>query len=157
MLFKRFVGDATGTQVSLFLTCLGFLNIFILWPIVMIFHFTKYELIDWSNMPWLFLNGTGIVVLLFNFLINFGIALTYPLFISIGTVLGIPINAGADAVFRGADFGKYKIIAACLIVIGFVFMLLPDHYEDKLLRRTQTDKDGDLPLDYVEVDRATDS
>ena len=108
-------------------------------------------------MPWLFLNGTGIVVLLFNFLINFGIALTYPLFISIGTVLGIPINAGADAVFRGADFGKYKIIAACLIVIGFVFMLLPDHYEDKLLRRTQTDKDGDLPLDYVEVDRATDS
>ena len=30
----------------------------------------------------------------FNFLVNFGIAVTYPLFIALGTVVGIPLNAG---------------------------------------------------------------
>ena len=29
-----------------------------------------------------------------NFLINFGIAVTFPLFIALGTVVGIPLNAG---------------------------------------------------------------
>ena len=132
VLFKRVVGNATGSQVSLFLSCLGVLDLLFLWPIIVVFHFTKYELIDWGDMPWLFLCGTGFLALIFNFLLNFGIALTYPLFISLGTVLGIPINALADLVFRGKDFGPFKIIAAVFIVLGFLFMLLPDEYEDTL-------------------------
>ena len=107
-------------------------------------------------MPWLFLNGTGVVSLFFNFLINFGIALTHPLFISIGTVLGIPVNAGADAIFRGADFGKYKMISAFLIVTGFLFMLVPEDIENKLWCRNQKNADN-LSLDYIELHSTPDS
>ena len=71
---------------------------------------------------------------MFNFLINFGIAFTYPLFISLGTVLGIPINALTDFFFRGAEFGSYKIVAAFSIIIGFLFMLIPNEVEENLQR-----------------------
>ncbi|KAK3722097.1 hypothetical protein QZH41_019841, partial [Actinostola sp. cb2023] len=130
--FKKVVGDATASQVSLFLSLLGLLDTVLLWPIIVVFHFTCYELINWSNMPWLYLCGTGLLALIFNFLLNFGIALTYPLFISLGVVLGIPLNALADAIIREKGFGVFKIVAAILIIVGFVLMLIPDQYEDKL-------------------------
>ena len=119
-------------QVSLFLSCLGLLSTLLLWPIIVIFHFTRYEEITWGNIPWKYLCGNAFLGIIFNFLINFGIAFTYPLFISLGTVIGIPINALTDVLFRGAAFGSYKIVAAFYIVIGFLFMLLPKEFEESL-------------------------
>lgn len=58
--------------------------------------------------------------------------MTYPLFISLGIVLGIPINALADAIFRKKSFSGLKLVAGLLIIIGFSLMLVPDSYEDKL-------------------------
>ena len=126
------MGDATLGQVSLFLSCLGLLSTVLLWPIIVIFHYTHYEDLTWGRIPWNYLCGHAVLALVFNFLINFGIAFTYPLFISLGTVLGIPINALTDFVFRGAEFGGYKIVAAFSIVIGFLFMLLPSEFEENL-------------------------
>lgn len=130
--FKRIVRDATLGQVSLFLSCLGLLSTLLLWPIIVIFHYTHYEDFTWGRIPWNYLCGHAVLALVFNFLINFGIAFTYPLFISLGTVLGIPINALTDFIFRGAEFGSYKIVAAFSIVIGFLFMLLPSEFEKNL-------------------------
>lgn len=140
VLFKKLVGDAPGGQVSLFLTLLGLLNLFFLWPLVLILHYAKYEHMSWDTIPWDYLTGSGCLGLVFNFLINFGVAFTYPLFISLGTVLGIPINAGADAIFRGQGFGPIKILASILIVIGFLLLLLPRRYEDLLQSRMHCKK-----------------
>ena len=128
------MGDATLGQVSLFLSCLGLLSTLLLWPIIVIFYFTHYEEFSWTLIPWKYLCGNAALGLMFNFLINFGIAFTYPLFISLGTVLGIPINAVADLLFRGAEFGSSKIVAAFSIIIGFLFMLLPNQIEETLQR-----------------------
>lgn len=130
--FKRIVGDATLGQVSLFLSCLSLLSTVLLWPLIVIFHYTRWEEFKWEDIPWKYLCGNAVLGMIFNFLINFGIAFTYPLFISLGTVLGIPINAVTDYLFRGAAFGSYKIVAAFSIVIGFLFMLLPKEFEETL-------------------------
>ena len=42
-----------------------------------------------------------------------------------GTVLGIPLNAAVDALFRDANFFGWKFPAIDLIVGGFMLMLLP--------------------------------
>ena len=102
-------------------------------------------------MPWDFLVGTGILGLFFNFLVNFGIAFTHPLFISLGTVLGIPINALADFIFRGKDFGPFKIVAAVLIVFGFLFMLLPEEYEDRLQAKVCCCKKSGQSHEHVQL------
>jgi len=135
--FKLVVKSASGSQVALFLTLLGLCNTFLFWIIILLLHFTKYEYIDWSNMPWLSLNVSGVLVLFFNYMVNFGIAFTSPLFIALGTLVGTPLNAAADYVFNGKSFGVIKIVATGMILIGFSLMLISNDaltsFEQKLI------------------------
>lgn len=137
MSFKLVVKSASGSQVALFLSLLGLCNAFIFWIVILPLHFTKYEPMEWSDMPWLSLNITGILVLFFNYMVNFGIAFTSPLFIALGTMVGTPLNAAADYVFNNQSFGWRKIIATCMILCGFSLMLIPNDslraFERKLI------------------------
>ena len=76
------------------------------------------------NIPWYYLCGSSALGVIFNFAINFGIAYTFPLFISLGTILGIPVNAVVDALVRGVDLVNWKITAMDLIIGGFLLMLM---------------------------------
>ena len=151
MLFKRLVGEATSGQVSLFLSCVGFISTFLLWPVIVIFQFTEYEHVNWANIPWDYLCGTGALSLIFNYLINFGIAFTYPLFISLGTVMGIPANALTDFIFRAKEFGAYKVLAAVLITVGFLFVLIPELYEDRLQEKLGCKKSKSHDTEEVQL------
>ncbi|XP_033108322.1 solute carrier family 35 member F4-like isoform X3 [Anneissia japonica] len=131
VLFKKYVGDATSGQVSLFLTVLGLCDFVFFWPIMLILYYTDVETWSWDTMPWDYLCGSAALSVVFNFLINFGIAVTYPLFIALGTVVGIPMNAVADLLFRDDPFGLWKIGGTVLIVGGFVLMILPESFQAK--------------------------
>ena len=128
-MFKWCVGDAPLGQVALFLTTLGLLNAVFLWIIFVVLSATGAEPLT-TSIPWKFLSASAILSLLFNFLINFGIAYTYPLFISLGTVVGIPLNAGVDRVFRDIAFGDIKIEGSAFIIVGFLMLLLPGGISD---------------------------
>lgn len=121
-LFKRAVGDATLGEVSLFLSILALISTFVLWVVPLALHLAGVEIL--KQLPWKFLMPNALLGLLFNFLINFGIAFTYPLFISLGTVLGIPVNAVADYVFRDIVITALKYVSAACILTAFFFMLL---------------------------------
>ena len=69
--------------------------------------------------------GTSLLGLVFNFFLIFGVAYTYPLFISIGNLIGVPMNALIDAEFRGEHLGANKICAFFMILVGFVILLIP--------------------------------
>ncbi|XP_078608802.1 solute carrier family 35 member F3-like [Branchiostoma floridae x Branchiostoma japonicum] len=132
VLFKRVFGDASVGQVSLFLSCLGVLDLLGLWPVMLSLYYGHVEMMDWNHLPWSYLCGGAALGLAFNFFINFGIAFTFPLFISLGTVLGIPLNAGVDALFRGVTFGPLKAGGAALVVGGFFLMLAPEEAHHKV-------------------------
>lgn len=138
-------------QVSLFLSCLGLLTTLLFWPIIVIFQFTDHERVNWSHMPWEYLCATGTLTLIFNFLINFGIAFTYPLFISLRAVIGIPLNA-LTFVIRDTEFGILKIVAAFLIIIGFLFMLMPYSYEEHLREKIGCKKKESLGINELEYE-----
>ncbi|XP_057309119.1 solute carrier family 35 member F3-like [Hydractinia symbiolongicarpus] len=141
VLFKLVLGNASGSKVALFLTLVGCVNILLLWPIVILLDYQNWEMIVWDDLPWTFLAGTASLGVLFNYLVNFGISYTYPLFISVGTLLGVPFNAIADYIFRGEDYGGWKIFSTLLIFCGFLFMLISsdalDRYEKNLQCRGQ--------------------
>ena len=105
---------------------MGLLALLLLWPIILILYFTKAEKIEWDNLPTTFLCGSAALGLVFNFLVNFGIAFTFPLFISLGTVIGIPLNAVVDTIFRHREFGPVKIGGSACIIVGFLIMLVGD-------------------------------
>lgn len=125
MCLKKRVGDADLIQMSLFLSLLGLFNFLVFWPIVATLHLTKVEQLDIQYIPWIPLCLSALCSFAFNFFINFGIAFTFPLFISIGTILGIPLNALIDVAFRHIDLLNWKITAATLIIGGFLLMLTP--------------------------------
>ena len=128
VLLKARVKDASVYQMSLFLSSLGLFSTLFLWPIVLALQFTGTEEIHGSNVeiPWELICISSALSVIFNFSINFGIAYTYPLFISLGTVLGIPVNGVMDMLLRKADlFFTWKFTATDLIVGGFLLMLLP--------------------------------
>ena len=124
MLLKVRLKEATIYQMSLFLTSIGLFSTLFLWPVVLILHLTHHERLD-VKIPWLFICASSAFSLSFNFSINFGIAYTYPLFISLGTVLGIPVNAVVDVFARRVDILNWKFTGVDLIVGGFLLMLLP--------------------------------
>lgn len=124
VLLKWRVGDASIYQMSLFLSSLGLFIMIAFWPIIILLHFLDIERLE--DVPWGLLCASSALGLLFNFSINFGIAYTFPLFISLGTILGIPLNALIDAVFRRVEFFRnWKFTATDLIVGGFMLMLIP--------------------------------
>ena len=124
VLLKVRIKEASVYQMSLFLTSIGLFSTLFLWPIVLTLHLTRVEDLH-QHIPWRFICASSALSVLFNFSINFGIAYTYPLFISLGTVLGIPVNAVVDVFARKVDILNWKLTAVDLIVGGFLLMLLP--------------------------------
>ncbi|VDL72268.1 unnamed protein product [Nippostrongylus brasiliensis] len=94
VLFKWLLGNANLGQVSLFMTCLGFLNLICNWIPALVLMLTDVEHIEIAAVPWWPVIGASVLSLLFNFLINFGIALLHPLVVSVGMLMGIPLNTG---------------------------------------------------------------
>ncbi|XP_076814241.1 solute carrier family 35 member F3-like isoform X2 [Clavelina lepadiformis] len=128
VLFKRMIGEGKLGQVSLFLSLLGLTNALFLWVVFLILYFVGLEKMVADEIPWGYLCGSSSLSLVFNFLVNFGIAFTYPLFISIAMMLGIPLNAAVDMLLRGEIFSLLRLIAALLVVAGFCMMMCPDSW-----------------------------
>ena len=122
---KRRVGDADIFQMALFLSFLALFNLLVFWLLVVILHFTGVESLSEVYIPWSFLCSNAALALVFDFAINFGIAFTFPIFISLGTILGIPLSALIDIVVRREAIAAWKFPSTVLIVGGFLMMLLP--------------------------------
>ena len=73
--------------------------------------------------------------MVFHYLVSFGIAFTFPLFISIGILISVPFNAVVDAIFRDQSFGISKIVAFFLIIVGFMLLLIPIRKVERLERK----------------------
>lgn len=63
VLFKKFNGNATLGQVSLFMTSLGLLNMIINILPTTILILLKYDYIEWNYVPWAALFATAILSL----------------------------------------------------------------------------------------------
>merc|ERR550525_1129370 len=73
-----------------------------------------------EQWPWLYIIGSALCGLTFDFLINFGIAFTYPLFIALGIIIGIPINLMVDIFVHGLVLQWQECIGILCICGGFI-------------------------------------
>ncbi|KAK6021705.1 hypothetical protein OSTOST_12617 [Ostertagia ostertagi] len=141
VLFKRYLGSANLGQVSLFMTCLGFLNLLCNWIPALVLLLTDVEHIEMAYVPWAPVCGAALLSLLFNFLINFGIALLHPLVVSVGMLMGIPLNTVIDVLFRHVNLTTNFIIGTALIMASFVLIVFPYEllFRRKSVQLTETD------------------
>ncbi|KAI6205466.1 hypothetical protein M3Y94_00794900 [Aphelenchoides besseyi] len=123
--FYKYNGNATLGQVSMFMTGLGLMDLFVNVIPSAILVLTKVDHIEFDAVPWLPLAGSATLGLLYNFKVNFGIALLSPLIISIGMLCGIPLSAAIDIIFRQMDITVTFVVGAVLIIVSFVLSTIP--------------------------------
>lgn len=123
--FKRIIGNASLGDVSLFMTCLGFLNLTVNWIPALILALTGVETLHFAYAPWGPMIGAALLSMAFNFTINFGIALLNPLVISVGMLCGIPLNTVIDILFRHLETTTLFIVGTCLIILSFLLIIIP--------------------------------
>ncbi|CAD6193562.1 unnamed protein product [Caenorhabditis auriculariae] len=126
-------------QISLFMTCLGFLNLFLNFIPPLVLYFTKVEKINFAYVPWWPMIGAAILSLMFNFLINLGIVYLGPLVISVGMLCGIPLNYIIDIVFRHVAISWFFIGGTAFILVSFVLIIFPINllfFPFRLIQRT---------------------
>ena len=119
------IGDASSIQGSMYVTIASLFNIFIGWIPVVIFNLAGIETIVWSKIPWSPLMLASLFNIFYTGLLVIGIGVTYPIFISLGALFGIPINAVVDTIARHQSFSIIKIISTLLLVVGFLILLIP--------------------------------
>ncbi|XP_077202176.1 solute carrier family 35 member F3 isoform X3 [Paroedura picta] len=149
VLFKLLLGSAKFGEAALFLSVLAVFNILFVTCIPVILYFTKVEY--WSSfdaIPWGSICGFSVLLLTFNILLNFGIAITYPTLISLGIVLSVPVNAVVDHYRSDIVFNSVRVIAIVIIGLGFLLLLLPEEWDEwliKLLTRLKVRKKEEVP------------
>lgn len=124
---KKLLGDPDLIVTNMFLGFLGLVNIFLVWPVVLILIKTGVENLEYDSIPWPMLVLSALISFIFNLLINFGIAYTYPLFISIGTIVGIPLNIIIDILINEKSLDWKEILGAGLIILSFAFLILNNY------------------------------
>ena len=129
------IGDASSIQSSMFVTIIGIINIFIGWIPVVLFTLTGIETIVWSRIPWSPLMLANLFNIFYSAFVVIGIGVTYPIFVSLGVLFGIPINAIVDVIVRDRSFSIIKIISTLLLVIGFLILLIPLEKAQKISRK----------------------
>ena len=100
-----------------------------MWIVVLILDIGEWERLPSEPLdewPWGFLVGSALCGLTFDFLINFGIAFTYPLFIALGVIIGIPFNLLWDIVVNGLVLGTEQIMGILCISAGFIVIVVTD-------------------------------
>lgn len=118
VLFKRFLGDASLTDVTLHLSFLGLFNTVGFWWIWVVLDKTSLEPLEFGSMSWGVQCLSSIVGFLFNVLIDFGIVISSPLFVSMGTTLGIPMNFFVDIWIYKVKFNASEFIGAAFVLAG---------------------------------------
>ncbi|XP_028676562.1 putative thiamine transporter SLC35F3 isoform X2 [Erpetoichthys calabaricus] len=155
VLFKLILGSAKFGEAALFLSLLGGVNFVFISFVPVILYFTKLEYFGpFDAIPWGNLCGVSILLLTFNILVNFGIAITYPTLISLGIMLSVPANAVADHYTSKISFNSVRVIAVLIISLGFLLLLLPEEWDEwiiKLMTRLKVRKKEDLPEGSAEA------
>ncbi|XP_005345954.1 putative thiamine transporter SLC35F3 isoform X3 [Microtus oregoni] len=135
VLFKLLLGSAKFGEAALFLSILGVFNVLFITCIPVILYFTRVEYWNsFDDIPWGNLCGFSILLLTFNIVLNFGIAVTYPTLMSLGIVLSVPVNAVVDHYTSQIVFNGVRVIAIIIIGLGFLLLLLPEEWDVWLIK-----------------------
>ncbi|XP_030630982.1 putative thiamine transporter SLC35F3a [Chanos chanos] len=135
VLFRLILGSAKLGEAALYLTALGSANMLFVSIVPFILFLTGAE--DFGSpgdIPWPCLCGIAGLLIVFNFLLNFGILITLPTLISLGVVLSVPVNAVIDRCSGEIQFNSVRVIAVSIICLGFLLMLLPEDWDQCLLQ-----------------------
>eukprot|EP01133_Synstelium_polycarpum_P004015 gene4015-4650_t len=128
VLTSKYFSDSSRTVVNTYISLVALWNI-ILSPIFFIvLHFSGFEKFELPSLQIFgMLTLSASVAFALNYLINWGCAMTSPLFVRSGELLTIPATLLFDIIFKHIPFPLVAIPGFACIVAGFVVMLFVEN------------------------------
>jgi solute carrier family 35 protein F5 len=123
-------------DTHLFFGFVGVFNTFLLWPIIIILHFTDIERFELPS------NNRTISLLLTNALITFvsdfcwckAVLLTSPLTVTVGLSMTIPLAMVGDWILKGFSVNWWYLFGAFIVTVGFL-VINKDEKDDFVTNR----------------------
>ena len=100
----------------------GFVTMTMTWPILIIFHYTKFEIFSLPTLRiigFLVLNGL-VATALSDLLWSLSLLLTSPIIAAFSLALTVPFAMFADLMLKKKDFHVLYIVGSIVVLVGFV-------------------------------------
>jgi solute carrier family 35 protein F5 len=130
-LLKKIVRDTDRLEIPMFFGFVGLFNIFLLFPLLVIWNYTQLETFEWppNSQVWTLLIVNGFVgTVLSELLWLIGSFLTSPLVGTLSLALVTPFSITYDIIFEKTTFSFVFFIGAILVLVAFVCVALLEHY-----------------------------
>lgn len=127
---KKRISDETRVDMPVFFGLVGLINVLILWPGLVILHYTGIETFE---MP---PTGTVTLIIICNSLFSlvsdmawaYAVLLTSPIVVTVGLSITIPLSLIGQIVLNNQTVGVWYWIGASIVVASFLFV---NHDEKK--------------------------
>lgn len=128
--FKYRVGDESRINMPLFFGFVGVSNVLLLWPGLLILHFTGVERFELpsSSFIWLIVIFNSIASLLSDIAWAFAVLLTSPIVVTVGLSMSIPLSLVGEMVLNNQTVSVLYLVGACIVLLSFVFV----NHEEKV-------------------------
>lgn len=126
VLFARFYKECGWERVGVILSHLALLNVTfgtIFVVLFVVFGGESSPVPQLSSLPWALVISSALSGIAFNFLVNYGVTITFPLFVSVGSILSTVLNLGVGWV-RGGPLGDAMQWAGVAMVISSLLVLI---------------------------------
>lgn len=143
--FAKFYSDASWKYVGSRLGGLAVVNLLIGTLLVVAYLSVGGEPDPTSSLsapiPWQWILPSNAASIAFNFLINFGVTITFPLFVSVASLLSTAANLVIDAVFSGdgGNIGVVEVVGLFMVLLSLVVLLFSVWRRRKLEARALRD------------------
>ncbi|KAK4704168.1 solute carrier family 35, member F5, partial [Phenoliferia sp. Uapishka_3] len=119
ILLKVRIKNEARVSMTLFFGFVGLFNIFLIWPIGVILHFTRMEIWEWPHggKLWLSIVINAGITFVSDALYLRAMLMTSPLAVTLGISLTIPLAMAGD-IYRGTQIGGWKIYLGGALVLG---------------------------------------
>ena len=160
VMFKRFGAKkndpASVPNGARFLGYLGVFSLLFGWPPLIILHYSKVEPFELPNLHYLgLLTLNAFLDVSFNAALLIGIALSSPLFMTVGTVLAVPSSVLVDWIVHGYVLPWPAFVGIGVILVSFVGFTVSEYVAGR--REAKHKKMESLKLNATTSDVASEN
>ncbi|GAM23181.1 hypothetical protein SAMD00019534_063560 [Acytostelium subglobosum LB1] len=157
VLTTKFVGEVSRTLVNSYVGFIALWNVVFGVPMLIIISVSGLE--PWETPSWTtfgMLTASASVSFMLNYLINWGLSVTSPLFVRSGELMTIPTTLIFDIIIKHVPFPPIAIPGFLCIIGGFIVMLYVEnkHMKEKAAAKTleqlQKHKGGEVDVSSAE-------
>ncbi|KAI1473537.1 hypothetical protein K445DRAFT_314906 [Daldinia sp. EC12] len=133
VVMKVRIGNEDRVNMPLFFGLVGIFNIFILWPLFFILHFTGIEPFELppSGKVWAIIILNSLSSFVSDISWAYAMLLTTPLVVTVGLSLTIPLSLIGEMI-QYAQYSSFIYwIGAAIVLVSFVFINHESHDEDE--------------------------